>query len=69
MNTRLLTAREVAEHLGVSPDVLLRWVRASKIPAVKLPGGGIRFREEDLEEWLEEHSTEKRGRTEGDPSR
>lgn len=50
--TRLLTARDVADLLGVSAETILRWTRAGKLPAVRLPGGAIRFREDELEGWL-----------------
>jgi excisionase family DNA binding protein len=54
--TRLLTARVVAENLGLTPETVLSWVRGGKLPAVKLPSGQIRFREEELERWLAERT-------------
>ena len=60
MNT-LLTARAVAERLGVSADTVLRWTRRGELPAIKLPGGAVRYRENDLEAWLEERATPRRG--------
>jgi excisionase family DNA binding protein len=48
----LLTARVVAQQLGVSTGALLRWTRAGKVPAVKLPSGAVRYRPEQIEEWL-----------------
>jgi excisionase family DNA binding protein len=59
--TGLRTARELAENLGVSPETVLRWVRRGELPAIKLPGGAIRFREDEIEEWLEERATTERG--------
>jgi excisionase family DNA binding protein len=50
VNARLLTARHVAELLGVSPETVLRWTRRGELPAIKLPGGAIRYRESELEE-------------------
>jgi excisionase family DNA binding protein len=53
---RLLTAQDVAERLGVSE----RWVRDHatrrhpKIPVVKL-GPLLRFRQEDIEHFLNSH--------------
>jgi excisionase family DNA binding protein len=61
MADRLLTAREVADELGVSTQTILRWVRAGELPAFKLPGGAIRFREAELERWLAERATLRRG--------
>jgi hypothetical protein len=36
---------------------VLRWSRARKLPAVRLPGGAIRFRESDIEAWLASRAT------------
>lgn len=55
--SRLLTAREVAEQLGVSAETILRWVRAAKLPAIRLPSGALRFREDQLDAWMEERAT------------
>jgi excisionase family DNA binding protein len=55
--TELLTARVVARRLGLTTETVLAWVRAGKLPAFRLPGGAIRFREADLEAWLEERAT------------
>ena len=57
MTERLLNAREVAECLSLSPETVLSWVRAEKLPAFRLPNGAIRFRHADLESWLRERST------------
>jgi excisionase family DNA binding protein len=55
--TGLLTAREVAALLGVSTETVLRWTRCGDLPAIRLPGGAIRFREDALDEWLAVHAT------------
>lgn len=57
MSERLLTARELAELLDVSSETILRWTRRGELPAIKLPGGAIRYRAEVLEQWLDEHET------------
>jgi excisionase family DNA binding protein len=49
----LMTAREVADLLGVSPETILRWTRRGVLPAIRLPGGALRYREDDLHQWLE----------------
>jgi hypothetical protein len=36
---------------------VLRWTRRGELPAIKLPGGAIRYRETDLDAWLELHET------------
>jgi excisionase family DNA binding protein len=61
MTDRLLTARAVAELLDVSSETVLRWARRGELPAIKLPGGAIRFREDELEAWLSERATTVRG--------
>jgi excisionase family DNA binding protein len=57
MTGRLLTARVVAQQLGLCTETVLAWVRDGKLPAFKLPGGAIRFCEDDLDAWLEELAT------------
>jgi excisionase family DNA binding protein len=59
--TGLLTAREVADLIGVSAETILRWTRRGELPAIRLPGGAIRYREDDLDGWLEERATPGRG--------
>jgi len=57
MTGHLLTAREVAEQFGVSTETVLRWTRRGDLPAFRLPGGAIRFREDELERWLTDKAT------------
>jgi excisionase family DNA binding protein len=57
MTGRLLTAREVAELLGVSSETVLRWIRRGDLAAYRLPGGALRFRSEDLDQWLADRAT------------
>lgn len=49
---QLWTARHVAERLAVSTETVLRWTRAGKLPAVKLPSGAVRYVPEVLDAWL-----------------
>jgi excisionase family DNA binding protein len=51
--TRLLTADEVAERLGVTKDWVWAQARAGRIPHVRL-GRYRRFREEAIDAWLRE---------------
>ena len=50
----LLTPAQVAERLQVSAKTVREWLRDGRlpIPSLKLPGGGIRVRVEDLESYL-----------------
>jgi excisionase family DNA binding protein len=59
---RLVTARELADTLGVSAETVLRWTRRGDLPAIRLPGGAIRYRESDLDAWLASRET-------GEPAR
>jgi excisionase family DNA binding protein len=56
MSDRLLTAREVAEWLGVAPETVLRWTRRGDLPAFKLPGGAVRYQRADVDAWLKRRS-------------
>jgi excisionase family DNA binding protein len=49
----LLTAREVGEVLGVHAETVLRWTRRGELPAIRLPGGALRYRDHVLEAWLD----------------
>jgi excisionase family DNA binding protein len=52
LNTRLLNVAEAADQLGIASKTLYKWVESGQIPYVRI-GRLIRFREADLEEWLE----------------
>ena len=53
MSTRLLTAAEVAEMLGVPKSWVYEQSRAGRIPTVAL-GRYRRFREEAVAAWIEQ---------------
>jgi excisionase family DNA binding protein len=61
MPDRLLTSRDVAEYVVAHPETVLRWVRRGEIPALRLPSGELRFREAEIDAWLEERATTVRG--------
>lgn len=61
MTGRLLTARQVAGQLGVSPATVLRWVRQGDLAAIRLPSGALRFPETALDDWLAARATPGRG--------
>ena len=56
MAEALLTARELAGELDVSSETVLRWTRRGELPAIRLPGGAIRFRRDALDAWLDARS-------------
>jgi len=53
VSERLLTTRQVALWLGVSPETVLRRWRAGELPGYRLASNVLRFRESELETWLE----------------
>lgn len=50
---RLLSAKEVADVLGVSKRQIFRLKSSGKIPAPVRVGGSVRFRLSDIEKWIE----------------
>ena len=52
---RLLTTREVAAFLGVSPETVLRRWRRDELPGYRLASNVLRFRESEVRDWLEMH--------------
>lgn len=61
---RLLTAKEVAEFLGVKPVTVYAWCKQRQLPHVVLSIGKgpkrakecIRFKQGDIEGWVEAHT-------------
>ena len=54
MNTQpLLTTREVAELLAVSPATILRRVASGELPGYRLGSNVLRFSADELDAWLE----------------
>jgi excisionase family DNA binding protein len=58
VSERLLTARELAEQLGLSAGTVVDWAEAGRLPGFRLggtKGGRLRFRESEvvavLESW------------------
>jgi excisionase family DNA binding protein len=52
-NKQLMSAREVAEVLGVHWRTVMRWGDAGVIPAVRI-GGVVRYRAADIERLLDD---------------
>jgi excisionase family DNA binding protein len=60
LSTPMLTTRQIADLVGVSPETVLRWQRHGHGPAaIRLPSGALRYRREDVEAWLTQRSTAK----------
>jgi predicted DNA-binding transcriptional regulator AlpA len=60
---RLLTARQVADKLGLSPASVLRRWRSGELPGYRLASNVLRFDPADLDTYLAERR--RGGRTEG----
>jgi excisionase family DNA binding protein len=52
---RLLDTAAIAEQLGMSVSTIRKWVHYGFIPHIKL-GRAVRFREKDIETWIEERT-------------
>jgi excisionase family DNA binding protein len=48
----ILTTAEVADIFRVSKSTVTGWVHSGKIPSIRTPGRGIRFRREHVEALL-----------------
>jgi len=56
---QLLNTKEAAEFLGISKNTLYEWIIQKKIPHIKV-GRLVKFRREDLKEWLKKRTQEER---------
>jgi excisionase family DNA binding protein len=50
--SELLTSRQVAEMIAVSPATVARWARDHNVVSLRTPAGRLRFRREDVERAL-----------------
>lgn len=50
--TRLLTTREVADALGLSPATVLRRWRAGDLPGFRIASNCLRFDKAEIDGWL-----------------
>lgn len=54
--TKLLRASEVAEILQVDRSTIYEWAREGWLPSVALTPGTVRFRETDVEEFVQKRA-------------
>lgn len=57
--TKYLTIRQISEHLQIKSSTLYAWVTQGKIPFVRIHRL-IRFRQEEIDRWLESFNQEMR---------
>lgn len=50
MDSQLMTTGDVARLCGVTPDAVLKWIKAGKLPATRTPGGHYRVARSVCEE-------------------
>ena len=53
--SKLLTAKELAALLGISPKTIYNYVARNIIPHYKI-AASVRFRARDIAEWLRSHA-------------
>ena len=58
MNDEILTLKEVAEYLKLAEKTAYRLAAEGKLPGFKV-GGSWRFKEADIERWIEENKKTK----------
>lgn len=56
-SSRLLNIREAATYIGCAPGTLRKWVSQKSVPFIKV-GRLVRFREADLDTWLDSQRVE-----------
>ncbi len=54
---QLLTVKEAAEVLKISPHTLLRWVKLDKLEIVRLSRKILRFDRDELTRWIRLHTS------------
>jgi excisionase family DNA binding protein len=52
MNREFLTTGQAATLCSVTPDAVLKWIKAGKLPAHRTPGGHYRIRRSELREYI-----------------
>ena len=57
---RLITQKDAAELLGISPKTLWLWTNGGLIPYIKLPGTRIKYDLFDLEQLIQDNKHTKK---------
>jgi excisionase family DNA binding protein len=56
--TRLLTAFDVSEMLGITPYHVYRLAKEGTLPSYKFSSKNVRFKQEDIDAYIEDHRRE-----------
>lgn len=54
MTEKLLTLKDAAKLLGISPEEMEKWVQEGRLPAFQIGGQFLRFRPEEIERFRRE---------------
>lgn len=54
-----LSPGEAAKRLGVSIVSVKRWAADGTLPGIRLPGGWLRFSQQDLDDFIVRHAARK----------
>ena len=66
----LIDIQELSELTGIAVGTLYHWVRSeARIPCVRLSARCLRFRREEIIEWINQLSNEQRGITSREKTR
>ncbi len=60
MRKELLTYAEVSDHTGISVDLLYQLVSQRRIPHVRFGPRFVRFRLDEVRQWIESHRVDPR---------
>jgi len=60
MTDEILTLKEVAEYLKLAEKTAYRLAAEGKLPGFKV-GGSWRFKQSDIEKWIEQSKKERKG--------
>ena len=60
MNEEILTLKEVAEYLKLAEKTAYRLAAEGKLPGCKV-GGSWRFKQEDIDRWIEQQKSTSKG--------
>jgi excisionase family DNA binding protein len=59
-NEEIIDTETAASILSITPHALRGWVKKEWIPFIKLPGGRLRFRREEVERVLAERTSNRK---------
>jgi len=55
MKERLLSVGEICKYFGISRDTVYKWIETKGLPAYRL-GRLWKFKQKDVDEWLEKNA-------------